>query len=303
MATITDHYGMSGPVPFCDVDVDIDSRLFLDACAVRMTAGPEPYRSEALTALETFFQAVARAVMSGDPATRARGRVLLQRFVEPWETRFGLAAAGFRGHGGADDVGSVIWDALVNDLVALMGVGVLSRVEHLPLFVEGVGDDITSDITTRLMFSALAGFTREVVAQYPEFTAGSHTTELIERQVWDPVGLDWSIELMELPMVNGEPLLLVPTEWARKNLLMSSVRFYEKSVLDFVQAEGAVLLSGDRLHKTPKGVLRANPGAGPGVHTNRAVALRAQQADTDLVEMYEGHVRRRLSAEGRKLIA
>ncbi|MGO4202463.1 hypothetical protein AB4Z09_12055 [Rhodococcus sp. TAF43] len=303
MATITDHYGISGPVPFCDVDVDIDSRLFLDACAVRMTVGPEPYRSEALHALETFFETIARAAMSGDPGIRAHARMLLQQFVEPWETRFGLAASGFRGHGGADDVGSAIWDALVNDLVALMGVGVLSRVEHLPLFVEGVGDDITSDVTTRLMFSALARFTRGVVERYPEFTVGSHVVELVERQVWDPVGLDWSVELMELPMVNGEPLLLVPIEWARKNLLMSSERFYEKTVLDFVQAQGAVMLSGDRLHKTPKNVLRANPGVGPGVRTNRAVALRALRADTDLVEMFEGHVRWRLIAEGRKLAA
>lgn len=303
MATITSHYGISRPVPFIDVDIDVDNRLFLDACAIRMAAGAEPYRSDALHCLETFFKSIARAAMSSDPAVRAHGHALLQRFVEPWETRFGLAVAGFRGHGGGDDIGSAIWNALTTDLVALMGVGVLSRVEHLPLFVEGVGDDITSDVTTRLMFSALARFTRAVVGVYPEFTAGSGVTEVVERQVWDSISLDWRPESMELPTVNGEPLVLVPRKWARKNLLMSSERFYEKTVLDFVQAESAMVLSGGSMLTTPKRVLRTDPQTPPGVRTNGRVTLRALESDTDLVAMYEEHVRARLAAEGPQLAA
>lgn len=301
MAIVSHHYGITGPVPFCDVDVAVDNRLFLDACAIRMTAGPEPYRTEAIDCLVTFFDVVARAAMSSDPTERARGRTLLQKFTEPKETRFGLAAAGFQGHGGGDDIGADIWEALITDLVALMAVGVLSRVEHLPLFVEGVGNDITSDVTTRLMFTPLARFTAEMLRRYPEFGSGSHVTRVVERQVWDPATRSWRVGRYELPVVGGEPLLLVPTGWARPNLLMSSRLFYEKTVLDFVQDEDVVVLSSGRLHKTPKKVLRGYPGAGPGVRTNRAIALRAQDADTDLVKLYEDHVRMRLMAEGRLL--
>jgi hypothetical protein len=303
MATITDHYGIRGPVPFRDVDIETDNRLFVDACAVRMTVGPEPYRTEALRSLESFFRTIAHAVMSSSMATQAQGRLLLQRFVEPRETRLGLSAAGFYGHGGAEDIGSAIWEALSTDLVALMGVGVLSRVEHLPLFVRGIGDDITSDVTTRLMFSALADFTGDVIHRIPEFASGSHTTVVVRRQVWCSTSLDWVAADVELPVVNGEPLLLVPSDWVRKNLLMSSERFYAKTVLDFIQAEQAVVLSDGRLHKTSKKALRTSPGAGPGVSTNRAAALRAMNADTDLVNEFEMHIRARLIAQGRQLIA
>lgn len=304
MTSITQHYGISGSVPFCDVDIHVDNRLFLDACMVRMTAGPEPYQTQALHCLESFFETVARYAMSTAPSDKVRGRAMLQQFVEPRETRFGLAAHGFRGHGGAEDVGSAIWDVLSNDnLVALMGVGVLSRVEHLPLFVTGVGDDITSDVTTRLMLSALAGFTLQVLARFPEFTAASHRTAVVERQVWDPVDLTWAVRRFELPVVEGEPLLLVPTGWARGNLLMSSERFYEKTVLDFIQAERATMLPSGQLYKSPKRVLRASPGVRPGVSTNRAAALRALHSDTDLIKAFEDHIRVRLRREGRKLIA
>ncbi|NKT56398.1 hypothetical protein GS896_27955 [Rhodococcus hoagii] len=41
----------------------------------------------------------------------------------------------------------------------------------------------------------------------------------------------------ELPVVDGKPLLLVPSSWARPSLLMSATRYYETKVLDYAQLE------------------------------------------------------------------
>jgi hypothetical protein len=87
---------------------------------------------------------------------------------------------------GAEDVGAAIWDALSTDAEALVRVGVLTQVEDLPIFVDGVAEDITSDLTTRIVFQPLADFTAEMIARFPRFSSGGHSTEVVPRQVWDP---------------------------------------------------------------------------------------------------------------------
>ncbi|NKZ98797.1 hypothetical protein GTA26_25790 [Rhodococcus hoagii] len=89
----------------------------------------DPFAEKANKCTETFFDEVLHCMSHGTPQ---RGLRLLQRFVEPWETRLGLAKSGFSGHGGAEDVGSWIWQALNNDIYALIAVGKLKQIEDLP---------------------------------------------------------------------------------------------------------------------------------------------------------------------------
>lgn len=159
---VTEHYRIPRPVPFLDVDVGMDKPMFVDPRSIRLARSPQPFAADAVTCMETFFREVARCVVSQRPADRNRGLDLLQHFEEPWETRLGLAAAGFAGHGGADDVGAEIWGSLSTDVRMLVDVGILTQIEDIPLFVEGVAEDITSDLTTRIVFEPLARFTADM---------------------------------------------------------------------------------------------------------------------------------------------
>lgn len=114
-----------------------------------------------------------------------------------------MAEEGFSGHGGASVVGSWIWETLNNDVEALVRVGVLRQIEDLPLFVNGVDRDITSDVTTRIMFGPLARFTESMVAAYPEFSTGAHEVGAFKRQVWNPTALEWDEEIFTLPAPTG----------------------------------------------------------------------------------------------------
>lgn len=289
MVSITSHYGISGPVPFQDVDVARDNRIFVDPHAIRLSGAPAPFAGDAVLALDTFFDTVSLDAMSSNPADHRHGLDLLQHFEEPWETRMGMARIGFSGHGGSVDVGSWIWEALRTDLSALLNVGILKHLEDLPLFVHGVDRDITSDITTRIVFLPLADFTASMVRAYPEFTAHGHTTRIVERQVWDPTNKAWTVVQVELPIVNGKPLLLVPTGWARPNLLMSAVRYYETQVLTFAQLEQASIRNGKVL-KTPKDRLKEQPGLGRGRGTNRVVTMRAEVTGHDILAQFRRFV-------------
>lgn len=287
MVSIASYYGISGSLPFEDIDVAADNGLYLDPRAVRLRGAPQPFASEAVHCADTFLDEVKGCITAGTAASLARGEALLQSFPEPWETRLGMSASGFAGHGGSDEVGSWIWDALTTDLRAFVTVGVLHQLEDLPMFVGGVDKDMTSDLTTRIMFSPLARFTEAMVARFPEFTAGTHVLETVRRQVWDPTTADWTEEAFTLPVAEGKPLMLVPKGWARKNLLMSSTRFYDKAVLDYAQQEGAVLLPGGKILKTSKDELRKRADLRPGRGTVIRVTKRALDENTDLVKVFK----------------
>ncbi|TXR51554.1 hypothetical protein [Quadrisphaera setariae] len=292
LSHVTDHYGIptSPPVPFLDVDVVDDKPMFIDPHAVRLSGGPQPFAAQAVQCLETFFHEVTACVVSQRQSDQARGLALLQRFEEPWETRLGLAAAGFHGHGGADDVGTWIWNALSGDLQALLRVGLLTQVEDIPLFVEGVGVDITSDLTTRIIYQPLADFTAAMVAQYPQFTAGAHTTRRVDKQVWDPSAKAWVMAQVELPVAAGGELLLVPKDWARPSLLLNATRFYETSVLSHVQLERASRTAQGRLLKPRKEDLKGQEDLARGRETILEVVMRAYRDQINVLRDFKTFV-------------
>lgn len=287
---VTKHYDIPRPVPFLDVDVSIDKPMFVDPHAIRLASSPQPFAADAVTCMETFFREVARCVVSQRPADHDRGLKLLQRFEEPWETRLGLAAAGFAGHGGAEDVGAGIWRSLSNDVRVLVDVGILTQIEEIPLFVDGVAEDITSDLTTRIIFEPLARFTADMVARYPQFTAGTHTTRTVTRQVWNPTSKGWTTAQVELPVADGKELLLVPRDWARPTLLMSAGRFYETSVLSHVQTERAVRATNGRLLKPRKEDLQREQDLARSRATILKVVMRAYDGQVNVLDDFRAFV-------------
>lgn len=289
-SSITDHYQINRPVPFADLDVDCDNHKVLDAHAIRLSALPQPYGQDAVRSLDTFFDTISRGAMSTSAAAQNHAEDLLKHFEEPWETRLGMAEEGFAGHGGAGDVGTWIWDAMCTDLDALLQVGILKHLEELPLFVEGVGQDITSDITTRIVFGQLADFTADMLQQFPELTAGSHQTCGFQRQLWDAHSRAWIQKTVTLPLVNGKPLLLIPSNWVRDTLLMHAGRFYETTVLSYAQAEQSVVTHDGKVIRTPKDRLKTQHGLRRCRDTIRVVTLRAESAGDDLIDTFRRFV-------------
>lgn len=295
MALVTQHYDITRPVPFLDVNVEVDNRLYVDPYAIRFRGDPQPFTTDAVQCLDTFFSQVLAHLTAprGTSAWRA-GEWLLQRFNEPRETRLGMARTSIDGHGAAAMLGTAIWTSLTTDLEALVELAILKRLEQLPLFVPGIGKDITSDITTRIVFGPLADYTATVVADYPEFRSAGHQLVTVSRQVWDAQASRWTTRALELPIAAGKPLILVPKGWARTGLLMSAGRYYDTAVLSYAQQEQAVVRDG-RLLTTPKERLRRDSSLLRGRDTNTRVTLRAAHAERDLVADFAHFVDDRLN--------
>lgn len=293
MPSVSRYYGLSGPLEFLDVDVANDNRLFIDPHAIRLERGPSPFARQARKCITTFFDEVLRCVISPRQSDAEVGLDLLQHFNEPKETRLGLSQEGFDGHGGDDDVGTWIWEVLSTDINALIRVGVLKWIEDVPVFVEGVDKDITSDLTTRIIFEPLARFTREMVRKYPHFTQGSHEVRSFQRQVWNPSRVSWQHKPLDLPIAWDKPLLLVPKYWARPQLLMAAGRYYETSLLSYVQGLRAVRDRTGKLIKEPKWRLKERAEFERAQETILRITKQAKRKDDDLLALFREFVDRR----------
>lgn len=291
MARVSEYYGIRGRVNFVDVDVSNDNRLYVDPRAVRLQRRPSPYASRANRCTSTFFDEVVECIRSDKRRDSARGLDLLQHFREPKETRLGMSKQGIDGRGGAHDVGASIWNVLSSDAKAFVRVGVLRWIEDVPLFVYGVDKDITSDLTTRIIFEPLARFTQAMVQNYPEFARRPHRIGTFRRQSWDARHRRWVDKEFDLPVADGEPLVLVPRDWVRPRLMMSSARYYATTLLSFVQEERAVLdRTTGKLLTEPKKRLREMPQFQRGQATIVRVTEKALRRDEDLVDRFRAFV-------------
>lgn len=287
MATITKIYKINEPVPFLDIDPEKDNLLFNDPCRIRIHAEHSSYAAAATVEMETFLTLVARKIMVGDFNSAYK---LLGRFNEPNETRLGMATRKFRGRGGGDEIGYGIATSMATDLRPLLGIGILKHLENLPLFVPGIDRDITSDITTRLVFNSLINFTQDMMRRYPQLRREVHQGEY---QIWDSHTNSWTLRTATLPSVNGAPLLLVPAEWAGPHLLMSARRYYEKTILDWVQEQHAVVTPNGKVERPHKKSLRSRPGYASGRETNIRLTLQASEDSVNLLDEFTTYVEQR----------
>lgn len=256
MASISTHYNIipTGLTLFADLDVHTDTAQFLDPYAIRLLGAPAPHAAKAINCLDTFLDELVLTALSPNPAVQARGAAL-PVFPEPRQTRLGLSARGINGHGGAEVIRRRIWKAMSTDLRPLLHVGVLRHLEELGFYIKDVGDDITSDITTRIIFQALVDFTQEMLALYPEFTANGHKTAAVSCRMWNDHTRQWEVKPVTLPVANGAPLLLVPAGWVTRHPLMRYGRFFEVTMLGYIQDQHTQYTPEGKPLKTPKDLL------------------------------------------------
>lgn len=291
MTKLSKILGLHGPLPFVDIDVSTDNRYFVDPCRIRLSKNLDPWRERALNAIDSFLDKVVESLLA-HPDTMASkiNRELLSQFKEPNETRLGMSTQGVRGHGGAQDAGERIAASLETDLQALLTLGIIHHLEQLPLFVGGVDKDITSDITTRLIFSALVDFTATMCEEFPALRTAGTGMRSFRIQTWSPESLEWTTIDAFLPSINKMALVLVPDQWVGPNLLMNHARYYDTSVLSYFQFLNTSKDSRGRINRPKKKYLRNRPECPRGRATNIRRTLQAHSDGKNLVAEFENFV-------------
>jgi hypothetical protein len=202
---VTRYYQLPKPVPFVDVWLEQDNRLFIEPSAIRAAAaGGDPFAVAADLQLTSFFDEVLLSVRSNN---QRRGMDLLMQLHEPNETRLGMTEIGVAGKGMSRVMADKLWQELRRN-PACQHVILVRRIEELAPFVDRIGPDRVSDMCTRIAFNVLIDFTTAMMSAYPALT---RYTGIEDTMVWDAAKGCWLHRRATLPIAAGKRLLLVPT--------------------------------------------------------------------------------------------
>src|SRR5215217_6724772 len=151
--------------PLVDVRPERDNRIFIDPSAIRASAAAgHKHATTADKTLRTFFGYIAAASQSSHAVDQAHGARLLTQLREPNQTRLGMSRNGHRGKGMADGKGAQLWKMIRDNEVCRASA--VPRLEHVPLFVPGMGSDLMSGAVTQIVWPVLVAFTHEMRATY-----------------------------------------------------------------------------------------------------------------------------------------
>jgi len=231
---------------FVDIDTDRDTRLFVDPYAIDIRN--DPWSAECSRYLRSFFNALIQALRNREDA---RAEHLASHLHETNETFLGLSKGRPQGRGIGRDQAAQILNALRQSRA--VQTGLLSELAEAELFIEGIGSDKISDLTTNIIRSLLISYTKNQAMLWNM----PLTDNVALSPVWDPNAEDWVQSPRQTIMIEGRPVILVPKFSVRKALSLNSQEFYNNHMVTYLQQE--YLNSGHALVR----VLRSGESAPP----------------------------------------
>ncbi len=228
MPKFSKHFKLNAPqsqLDFVDVSTDYDLPVYVDPYALEIQ--DDVWSGQCSELIRTFFTEVLEALRNGD-TTRAIN--IMSHLHEPPETFFGVSKGEPQGRGvGAKQARQII--AGIKKSKAYQS-GVLSDLSEVALFVEGVGRDKISDLTTNIIRRKLVEYTQQTCD-----LAGIKVENYNGPPAWDGVRKNWVSQTYQLPRINEIPVMLVPKFAVRRELSLNSQEFYNKQITDFLMAE------------------------------------------------------------------
>lgn len=242
---------------FVDVHVDTDTAIFVDPIALRGL--DTTWGAECRSLLQHFFDHVLDLIQRGDDAGAI---ALMSSLRERNEYHLGFSIGTSQGRGfGAGHAGDV-WKALTKSRAAQTGL--LQDLEDTCLLIEGIGPDMVSDAVCNIIRGPLIRYTQDMCRYY-----GIHMErQIVSGPVWNPQTFGWDDQLIELPVVRDQRLLLVPKVIARISFSFSNDEYFKHYLLPQLQEEelnlntGLVQVLKDGRRRVTKRSLIAKYGAG-----------------------------------------
>jgi hypothetical protein len=210
---------------FVDVPVDRDIKLFIDPFAISQRH--EPWAIDAHGTVISFFDRVIQAIRADE---MVRAERLLLHLREPNETRFGFSKGRPQGAGIGNFQARQLLQALASS--SAVKTGFLRSLEEAELMVEGISRDKMSDLTTNIIRRHLAEYTKDQCDLH-----GVPTKSVALPPCFDAAAGTWVSGYLDLPIVDGLPVLLVPKVIARYDPAYDHEEYYSQFVLTYLQSE------------------------------------------------------------------
>lgn len=237
---------------FVDIDIDLDFPLYIDP--VGFINPRDDFAEKCQNDLQDFFEAVLKQIANGK---HDKGTELLEGLREPNETHLGVSEGEPRGRGLGPKQAQQVMESLRRSPAGKSGL--LKDLTDIALFIDGVGADKISDMTTNIIRRHLIEYTQQQFELHNQPITGTVPTGVL----WDTGNGRWiTDEFDKIPIVNGKRVLLVPKRYVRwrGGLQQASSQYYNHFVTNFIRDEQ--LRTNGRLVeviKTRKGFKRIVP--------------------------------------------
>lgn len=229
MPKFSEHFGLEksqAELDFVDVELSTDNPLYL--CPYAIQIRDDQWSEACGDHIRSFFNEVLDQLRQGNLGEVER---LLSHLHEPNETFLGVSVGRPSGRGVGRDKADSLALALQNSRA--FETGILADVSEAELFIHGVGKDTISDLVTNVIRGLLADYTHNQCELHgiPVFRTAALGPS------WNITNRNWEARRYDLPTFGGRPVMLVPWFSVRRGLILNSQEFYNKMMVEFLQAE------------------------------------------------------------------
>lgn len=221
---LTDFLNIHANIDFLDVDVDSDTKMFFDPYLILTDNSPESDKFKIL--IESFFTKV-----TSDYYNQKEISHLFEHFHEIKENRLGMSSFGsIQGNG----TGSVLSDELETEIEKYLTLypHSFTTFDELSIFVKGISNDRISDMTTAICLKELIEFTKKQLLKH-------HINIPFAKRkfyFWDNQLEKWCYQDFDLPLINGDCLILIPKKYCSTKVRLGSFQdFVNIGILGYIK--------------------------------------------------------------------
>lgn len=211
---------------FVDTDPEKDKLLFIDPFLI--SNNTDEWSIKATHTIQSFFQFVLDNIRVGNENV---ARQAFRHLHEPNDTLLGMSVGRPRGRGVGSDNANDLFEA-IKDSEAVKS-GLVTDIQDTTLFIDNIGRDKISDMTTNIIRKHLTDYTVSQ-AEFWEFPLRSNTNSGF---FWDEDSLDWKNELTNRLVIKNKPILLVPKSAVSFFTDYTAQNYHQHDALDFLKGD------------------------------------------------------------------
>lgn len=210
---------------FVDIDPGEDSPLFLDPFLISKRID-ETSTSIDVT-IKNYFQYLIDLIKVGNlPAAKD----VFTHLNEPNDTCFGFSKAMPQGRGIAKVNSERIFESILSS--DAIKTGLVTDLEDTAIFIEGVGPDLVSDMTTQII--------RKDLIEYTKIQSSIWGIPLQVKPTgifWDVTRKEWREEYDQVLVIGNRRILLVPKYIVSYYRVYIDQQYHQHFVLEYLQSD------------------------------------------------------------------
>ena len=213
---------------FVDIDLSGDFPLYFDP-SVFLDRDDE-FCKRCADDIYDFFDAVMDAIRVND---KSRGLELLSALREPNDTFLGVSKGNPAGRGVGREQAAKIYSNLEKSKA--IGTSLISDLSDYAMFIDGIGRDKISDMTTNIIRGHLILHT----AEQCDLHGVPLTPSLPSGLIWDRNNRQWKQMYVDRPYYGDRPILLVPKRFVKWGGVVNrrTRSYYKHFVRNFIKED------------------------------------------------------------------